>query len=128
MKQVLFAVLLSALVWPGAGQIYNREFTKGLILIGLTLLFGLSLLINVGREIAQNLPPDMIHFDIAQARALSEDILSRNSGFLLTFNTLMFVTWIYSIVDAFLGARDKLKPQPPETPTAPEDSPPDQKV
>ncbi len=113
MKQPIIAALLSALVWPGAGQIYNREFKKGLVLIGLTLLFGLSLVMGAGRDLLHSLPADMSAFDIEQARMLTEEIMRRNSTSLVTFNLLMTVTWVYSAFDAYLGARDRLKTDAP---------------
>jgi hypothetical protein len=110
MRQIVLAVRLSAVVWPGAGQLYNREFQKGFILIGLTLLFGLSLFMTAGVGIAKHMPPDATTFDMAQARILSDTIVRENAKFFTTFNLLMMATWIYSIVDAYLGARDRLKP------------------
>jgi TM2 domain-containing membrane protein YozV len=124
MKQIILAVLLSGFVWPGAGQIYNREFQKGLVLIALTILFGFSLFLGAGSEILKNLPADLSKFDILQARQLSEELLRKNSKFILTFNILMTTTWIYSVVDAYWGAKERWKananPEKPADPSSDE--------
>lgn len=110
MKQAILAALLSAFVWPGAGQLYNREFRKGLILIGLTLLLVVSLFLGAGVEIARRLPPDLAAFDRVQARMLSEQLLQENAGFFMAFQLLMLSVWLYGMVDAYMGARDRLPP------------------
>jgi hypothetical protein len=117
MKQILIAVLLSGLLWPGTGQMYNREFAKGLVLILLTFLFGLSLLMGAGAEILQKLPADGPAWDTSQVQQILEQIRLKNAGLVTTFNLLMTVTWVYGVVDAYLGAKDRLTPPPGEKDT-----------
>ncbi|HRY29561.1 MAG TPA: hypothetical protein P5079_05930 [Elusimicrobiota bacterium] len=121
MRQTIFAVFLSGLLWPGLGQLYNRDFLKGFVLIGLTLLFGLSLFLGAGLEIANRLPADLSTFDMTQARALSQELLKSNSGFFFTFNLLTMITWLYAVVDAYLGAKERLSPPTPTDEPPPAD-------
>jgi hypothetical protein len=123
MKTTLIAVLLSAFVWPGAGQIYNREFWKGVVLVCLTILFALSFLIGAGAEIAHRIPAGTTQLSVDQARAITEEILNQRSGYILAFNLLVMAVWLYGVVDAYLGARERLQrlaapPAPPPEPPA----------
>jgi hypothetical protein len=107
------AALLSAILWPGAGQFYNREFKKGLLLTGLTLLLGASLLAGLGREVVRSLPPDPSPFNPAQIRQMRDIILQANPRLYGTYTLLLTLTWVFSVVDAFLGAREKgIRPPP----------------
>ena len=114
MKDILMAVLLSAFVWPGAGQIYNKEYKKGLTLIGLTLMFGVSLLMGVGMDVVRNLPPDLSTFNRSQAEALTTRLMVEHGSFYLTFQLLMMAAWLFSVADAYMTARDKHKPLKPQ--------------
>jgi hypothetical protein len=116
MRQVLIAVLLSAAVWPGAGQIYNREFRKAAVLISLTLLSAISLFSVAGVAIARRLPPNMDHVDVGVASVISQDVARENAGLFLSFNLLILAIWLYSVVDAYFGARERLKAPPAPAP------------
>ncbi len=107
MREAIIAALLSALVWPGAGQFYNREFKKGLALVFLTLLLGVSLMIGLGRDIAQSLPTDPSPFDPEQIRRVRDIILQANPRFYRNYSMLLTATWLFSVVDAALGARER---------------------
>jgi hypothetical protein len=113
-KSIIIATLLSAVVWPGAGQLYNRDFKKGAVLIALTFLAGVSLFLAAGMEIARSLPPDLAQVDAVRARMIAEEIAQRNAGFFTAFNLLILATWLFGVVDAFLGARERQNPPPPE--------------
>jgi hypothetical protein len=113
MSRLLIPVLLSALVWPGTGQLYNRDFKKGFTLISLTLLFGATLFIKVGSLIVHRLPTDASTLDAAALHAITESALRENPAFMSTFNFLVLATWFFSIVDAYWGARERNAPPPP---------------
>src|SRR5262245_56267925 len=109
MKEIVIAVLLSAFVWPGAGQIYNREYKKGIALIALTFLFALSLMMGLGMAIAREMPLNFSLADTGVVETLRDRVLADNAGFLLTFQLLSMATWLYAVVDAYMGARDRKK-------------------
>ena len=112
MTQILFAVLLSA-VAPGLGQLYNRDYRKAFLLIGLSFMFVVSLMIGLGPELAKALPAQSGPLDMRQARAFWEAAAQKNTSLFQTFEFLTMVTWIYGVVDAYLGARERLAPPPP---------------
>ena len=100
MRQKIAAFLLSALVFPGLGQLYNKDRRKGIILVlaanGLLGLVFLTLLIMVSREYT------LVFFP----RPLTADLIQ-----LLLFDTLthplfwvpcglLLALWGYAAVDA----------------------------
>jgi diadenosine tetraphosphate (Ap4A) HIT family hydrolase len=101
----LRAAMLSALVCPGAGQIRNRQFAKGFVLVGLTLATAGYLLVRMLTEVLRLLPTDGSVIDPLSAWDMASEIQARSQG---TFSTLSFVLlalWIYGTWDAWFVAR-----------------------
>jgi hypothetical protein len=124
MHRGMVAALLSAFVWPGAGQLYNREFKKGAFLIGLTLAVAVAVMIATAVEVTRQLPVDIGDLDADLVRTLPAQILAARSGTLLVSSLLLLLAWGYGIVDAYLGGRGRrkltLEPRmPPGPPAAP---------
>lgn len=109
MKNIMLAVLLSAFVWPGAGQVYNKELRKGFVLFGLTFLMVISFMLGAMSQLG-----GMTEFgksgvlDFSAARKLTETVARLNPGLVRTFNLLMSLTWVYSVVDAGFSAKERL--------------------
>jgi hypothetical protein len=93
--------LLSGLLWPGAGQIHNRDYGKGALLIGATLIAAVGLIARLVREVLRGLPEDTTAFDPLSILAMVEDIQRRNAGFFLGFTLVLTALWVYGIVDAY---------------------------
>lgn len=124
MHRGLVAALLSAFVWPGAGQLYNREFKKGAALIALTLVVAAAVMVAAAAEVTRQLPPDIGDLDADLIRTLPAQVLAARTGTLLASSLLLLVAWGYGIVDAYLGGRGRrkltLEPRtPPRPPAAP---------
>ncbi|MBM4288722.1 MAG: hypothetical protein FJ135_11385 [Deltaproteobacteria bacterium] len=104
MSKVLSAILLSALIFPGLGQVYKRDVRKGVFLIlSASLLLAvlvLGVLILYGYAYAELLAQVASPEDIepAQLRGLLIQVLTRPL-ILFTFG-LLLATWVYSIFDA----------------------------
>lgn len=81
MKEYLFPILLSALVVPGAGQIYNKEKVKGVLLMVLFFLVILGFMITISVSLAAQLSPDMVVLP-KQFRIMVETIIDEKSGFI----------------------------------------------
>lgn len=95
------AVILSALVFPGAGQIYNGDRLKGYLLIALGLIISLLLILKViviFTGYYQGILAE--HPTGAPGAAISEELPS-----ILLFLGLLLALWVYSMVDAYLGGR-----------------------
>jgi hypothetical protein len=104
MRQKLTAFLLSALVFPGLGQLYNQDRSKGIILVlaangllGLVLLTGLILF---SREYTLVFFPRPLTVEMVKMLLL--DTLT-HPVFWLPFG-LLLALWGYAMVDAARGA------------------------
>ena len=100
MRQKITALLLSALVFPGLGQLYNHERRKGVILVlaanGLLGLVFLTLLILVSREYTLVFYPRPLTMEMSQMLVM--DTL-RHPLFWLPCG-LLLALWGYAAVDA----------------------------
>ncbi len=104
MRRKITALLLSALVFPGLGQLYNQDRRKGITLIlvangllGLVLLTGLILF---SREYTLVFFPRPLTSEMV--KMLLMDTLT-HPVFWLPFG-LLLALWGYAVVDAARGA------------------------
>jgi hypothetical protein len=88
------AVVLSALVWPGAGQMYNGERVKGLCLIGASGLLAVALAVTLGLFVANGM---VTGFDPETVRI----VVPRALG----LGGVLVLVWAAAVVDAWRGAR-----------------------
>ena len=99
------AAALSAFVWPGAGQLYNRDKKKGLAFIVLAGVGAIGLLAAIGSMVSSALEAEPVT-DPAEATALATRLLAQSGGGRLSvFSMLITVVWAASVVDAFMSAR-----------------------
>ncbi len=100
MGQGIKAFLLSALVFPGLGQLYNQDRKKGVLLVLLAnLLLGILLLLGVtllAGEYYETSYPAPLTWEIF--RQLVLNVLGRPL-FLVPFSLLVGV-WAFAAVDA----------------------------
>ena len=100
MRRAITAILLSALVFPGLGQLYNQDRRKGVFLVIAAnfLLGGLLLLglILISREYTAVYYPRPLTMEIFKSLLL--DTVS-NPFFLVPFG-LLLALWGYAVVDA----------------------------
>ena len=121
MTQILAAVLLSLLLGPGMGQLYNREYRKAVILISLSVLFLFFFSLWLGRAAASYLPTDLATIDSATLRPLlrniiEEHVVREHTGTFYTYEALLGCLWLYGVVDAYLGAVRRRAQGAPSTP------------
>jgi TM2 domain-containing membrane protein YozV len=93
------AALLSALVFPGAGQIYNREAVKGTGLIVVTIGLIVGLVLAVLRSFYRAAE---LYDGYGSIWTLWGAELGRSRGLITMCIVGLFVAWIFSIVDAYL--------------------------
>ncbi|HBF36682.1 MAG TPA: hypothetical protein DDW50_05115 [Firmicutes bacterium] len=75
-------------IFPGAGQLYNEEYAKGIILIVATLLIIVYSGISLGSEF------------INSVYLLRTDLIMR----ILVSSLICFGIWLYGIIDGAVGA------------------------
>lgn len=124
MHRGMVAALLSAFVWPGAGQLYNREFKKAAFLIGLTIAVSVAVIIATAAEVTRQLPADVGDLDADLVRTLPAQVMAAHPGILFGSSLLLLLAWAYGIVDAYIGGRGRRKLSfEPRTPPAPPAAP-----
>lgn len=102
------AILLSALVIPGAGQLYLKRFRTGIVLLTVTLVcffYILAVAMNAATSALQQiqLQGDMV--DMSQITKITSDSVQHatTGGYSLSIS-LIVICWLYGIVDAYLAA------------------------
>jgi hypothetical protein len=97
------AVLLSALVWPGAGQLYNREVVKGLAFIVVSAAAAVVLTAQVTAILVQGLSTDLSAMTLEETFALSARL--RGSQALWASAAVLLAVWLGAVADAYRSAR-----------------------
>ncbi len=109
-SDVVLPFALSALLGPGMGQIYNREYKKGLIHIGVSFFIFVAFLNRQTKLMFGHLP---LTESSISAVAL-QDVLKLNSSdthplTYYTYGVLLMGVWVYSMLDAYLGGMRRRK-------------------
>jgi hypothetical protein len=105
MTNAIKGLLLSALVFPGLGQIALKRYQRGVVLMLATLAGFVVIVVNAAREAGRILESieaegGVIDQD-AMSRAIAQATAWSNN---LAFNLLLFaiaLCWIYAAVDAY---------------------------
>jgi hypothetical protein len=106
------AAVLSALLWPGAGQIYNGEKTKGALLAAAMLALTVWLLAGAERAVRARLPEDLTFLTFSGAGGILLDALRANLAAFIAINAAATVVWGYSVADAYFAARRRMTAGP----------------
>jgi uncharacterized membrane protein HdeD (DUF308 family) len=107
----LWPAFLSAVVAPGVGQFANREPGKGLFLLTAFLgsLFWLSKVVTDRlTALLPGSPETWATNKDALTNALRQ-LIEQTPDMFFTFQILIVVIWIFSIVDAYVGARHRAR-------------------
>ncbi len=117
-KSPIWAALLSGIVAPGLGQIYNRNNKRGILLMVISIggLLWFSSILTEQLSLYIHTPPDTWMQNPDQLSAAITQVISKNPNMFVTFYALMLITWIFGIVDAYLSAKKPtlVPPQPDE--------------
>lgn len=115
MNKAIKAALLSALVFPGSGQIYLKRYSRGLLMMMLIVL-GLAIIIvkaTIGLlDSLKVMQAKGTAFDIDAISRLAEtsssNMFADNAAVLM----LLIACWVFSVVDAYiLGKRSLPHPK-----------------
>ena len=112
----VWPAILSGLVAPGLGQLYNREYAKG----GLLLFAFLGSFIWFSKTVTEALSlllpgaPEQWAQNNAAFRAAIMKVVAQNPDMFVTFEILILVVWVFGTVDAYFTARRQRRaPEPP---------------
>ena len=107
--------LLSGLVAPGLGQIYNREYAKGGLLLFASIGSFLWFSRTVTQALALILPgnPEQWATDKTVFREAVVKVVEKNPDMFVTFEVLIVLVWVFGILDAYFTARRRIKTNAP---------------
>ena len=106
MKRIVTVILLS-LIGPGLGQMYNRDYKKGIALIVLSTALFLLPTIWLLRKIAPFLPdPKKEPIDMEKIQLIVLHVIG-NDRHILNLITFIFLgLWAYAITQAYFKAKE----------------------
>jgi len=99
------AVVLSAVVCPGAGQLAQRRWGPGLGLLLGSLGLIVVLLVKVAREAAARMPTDPTTLDPLFPLEMAAEIQRANAGFFAAITAGLVLLWVLGILDAWRAQR-----------------------
>lgn len=111
MKRIVIAVLLSFL-GPGLGQIYNRDYKKGIVLLIFSSSLFLFPLFWLIFNVVPTLPDpkkEVITQEIVQSAALN--VIGKDRHILNLISFLFIAVWAYSITQAYFKAKEIIQQQ-----------------
>lgn len=110
----IWPAILSAIVAPGIGQIFNRDYAKGffLLLSSLTSFMWFSKVVT--ERLSTLLPgtPDQWASNQDALREALMKLISAEGQMFFTFQILVVLIWGFGVVDAYLSARRKPSQHP----------------
>lgn len=105
MNQSVKAALLSALVFPGVGQIVNGHIKRGwtfVAIVAVLLVMLISKLMQQALLVLEEMQKKGAAIDINEVSRISAEVVSfSNNLFLNVTLSILIVTWLISIVDAY---------------------------
>jgi len=111
MAAVIIPVLLCLFLGPGVGQLYNKEYRKGVILITFSALILIWAVVWYFRAIQPFLPTDLTAIDPQAMTELlknaMQQVSAKGAGILFFFKAVLILAWLYAVVDAYLVADKK---------------------
>jgi hypothetical protein len=105
MNKATKAVLFNALVFPGWGQIYLKQYKKGVLIISAIMAGTLSILwsvIQTTKNFLKITPfkKGTVTFE-AVVRLAIKSLTELNLDYILPFLLFMVLLWIFSIIDSY---------------------------
>jgi Mn2+/Fe2+ NRAMP family transporter len=109
---VWIPVILTLVLGPGMGQLYNKDYKKAIYLIVLSLFVASAAVTSMKNIFMPNLPADITTEDPAELmrviQANAAKTTSDHAGILFCYALLLAGIWGYSVVDAYKGGRRRL--------------------
>jgi hypothetical protein len=102
MKRGIISAALSGLVCPGAGQLYNRQYVKGGLLMAASLSLVGAAVYRTWEEmmrLALAVEPGELFLNLAP---MAHRIAETNKPFYDKVALLFLVLWVYGVIDAYI--------------------------
>lgn len=121
MKRILIAVGLSFL-GPGLGQIYNKDYKKGVLLLALSTALFLLPLLWMMAKVAPLLPsPTSGPIQQSQIQEVVMAVIQRDKHTLNLISFAFLGLWAYAITQAYFRAREISEAEDPTDSVDPPD-------
>jgi len=108
MATVIIPVLLCFFLGPGVGQLYNKEYKKGAILIVLSAIVLIGAGIWYYKAMQPFIPSDLTAVDPTAMQELmtnaASQVSSKEGHLMFLSEGILMVLWLYGVVDAYLIA------------------------
>jgi Family of unknown function (DUF5683) len=117
MKTAIKAALLSALVFPGVGQMYLKRYIRGLIPMVLTLTGMGVLIVQATVRALQELEKIQIQSGLVDLNAVANRAVasSASGDWYSPFIVPMIgICWLFSVIDAYILGKGKKPPKAPD--------------
>jgi len=106
---VWIAVLLSALLGPGMGQLYNRDYKKAVWLIVVSLIVFLAAMQWLRGVLTPFIPLDLATADPLALKPMIEngihEVMKTKGHIFYAYQVLLLGLWLYSVIDAYRVAK-----------------------
>ena len=111
MASIIIPVLLCFFLGPGVGQLYNKDYKKGTLMIVASFIILIVAGVWYFKVLKPFLPGDLTTMDPLAAQDLvrnaAAQVSAQNGSILSAFEAILTVIWLYGVVDAFLVAKKK---------------------
>jgi TM2 domain-containing membrane protein YozV len=109
MNKAIKAALFNALLFPGWGQIYLKQYKKGILIISVVMAGTLSILwsvIQTTRDILKITPfkKGTVTFEAVVKLAI-KSLTELNPDYILPLLLFMVLLWIFSIIDSYQSGK-----------------------
>ncbi|MBF0475792.1 MAG: hypothetical protein HQK59_08155 [Deltaproteobacteria bacterium] len=106
MRKTLISPVLSGLILPGVGQLYNRQIAKGCLLIAITTVLFIALFMLMATDLYSVINSmDTIQSSPEAVNDVLAKVRNRDHTYLWAVSSILFAVWAISVVDAFRHGR-----------------------
>jgi hypothetical protein len=105
------AVLLSALVLPGAGQIYLKHYRRGIVLVAISLVCLWVIVEKTLQQAASVIERLTTEGGVPDAGQIADLVTQTSNGSVTLAGVVLAACWLVGIVDAYrLGRKQDERP------------------
>lgn len=107
MKRRLTSALLSGLVCPGAGQLYNRQYVKGALIVTATLSLVGAAVYKTWDEMMRYASGVMPGELLGSVAPMAQKIAETNKPFYDKIAVIFLALWLYGVIDAYIKGKNR---------------------
>ncbi len=96
-------LLLTALVFPGLGQLVERRYVRGLLLAGAALVSAAAFVFILFQETLRRIPVDTTFLDPAEVWRIAHGVVETAGGALRAWILVLLAAWALAVLDSALS-------------------------